>query len=105
LRVRFLPGLPSKASAVFKGGVLPVISLFEGIKEIVVAEKIEKAKAPNVLQRYYRETMGEIRKVNWPTTKEALHLTRIVLIVLVVMAVILGLLDYVFSQIIGLILA
>jgi len=70
-----------------------------------VAEKIEKAKAPNVLQRYYRETMGEIRKVNWPTTKEALHLTRIVLIVLVVMAVILGLLDYVFSQIIGLILA
>ncbi len=70
-----------------------------------MAEKIEKAKAPNVLQRYYRETMGEIRKVNWPTTKEALHLTRIVLIVLLVMAAILGLLDYVFSQIIGLILA
>ena len=70
-----------------------------------MAEKIEKAKAPNVLQRYYRETMGEIRKVNWPTTKEALHLTRIVLIVLVVMAAILGLLDFVFSKIIGLILA
>ena len=49
--------------------------------------------------------MGEIRKVNWPTTKEALHLTRIVLIVLVVMAVVLGLLDFVFSKIIGLILA
>jgi preprotein translocase subunit SecE len=70
-----------------------------------VAEKIEKAKAPNVLKRYYRETIGEIRKVNWPTTKEALHLTRIVLIVLVVMAAILGLLDFVFSKIIGLILA
>ena len=69
-----------------------------------MAEKIEKAKEPNVLQRYYRETMGEIRKVNWPTTKEALHLTRIVLIVLVVMAMILGLLDFVFSKIIGLIL-
>jgi preprotein translocase subunit SecE len=70
-----------------------------------VAEKIEKAKVPNVLQRYYRETMGEIRKVNWPTTKEAFHLTRIVLIVLLVMAAILGLLDFVFSKIIGLILA
>jgi len=70
-----------------------------------VAEKIEKAKVPNVLQRYYRETMGEIRKVNWPTTKEAFHLTRIVLIVLLVMATILGLLDFVFSKIIGLILA
>jgi len=70
-----------------------------------VAEKIEKAKLPNVLKRYYRETMGEIRKVNWPTTKEALHLTRIVLIVLVIMAAILGLLDFVFSKIIGLILA
>jgi preprotein translocase subunit SecE len=70
-----------------------------------VAEKIEKAKLPNVLKRYYRETMGEIRKVNWPTTKEALHLTRIVLIVLVIMAAILGLLDFAFSKIIGLILA
>jgi preprotein translocase subunit SecE len=70
-----------------------------------VAEKIEKAKVPNVLKRYYRETMGEIRKVNWPTTKEALHLTRIVLIVLVIMAAILGLLDFAFSKIIGLILA
>ena len=70
-----------------------------------MAEKIEKAKLPNVLKRYYRETMGEIRKVNWPTTKEALHLTRIVLIVLVIMAAILGLLDFAFSKIIGLILA
>ena len=70
-----------------------------------MAEKIEKAKVPNVLKRYYRETMGEIRKVNWPTTKEALHLTRIVLIVLVIMAAILGLLDFAFSKIIGLILA
>ena len=56
-----------------------------------MAEKIEKAKEPNVLQRCYRETMGELRKVNWPTTKEAWHLTKIVLIVLVVMAAVLGL--------------
>jgi preprotein translocase SecE subunit len=49
--------------------------------------------------------MGEIRKVNWPTTKEAWHLTKIVLIVLVAMAAVLGLLDFVFSKLIALILA
>ncbi len=48
-----------------------------------MADKIEKAKAPNVIQRYFRETLGELRKVNWPTPKEAWHLTRIVLLVLV----------------------
>lgn len=69
-----------------------------------MADKIEKAKEPNFLQRYYRETMGEIRKVNWPTTKEAWHLTRIVLIVLVIMAIVLGVLDFGFSKLIALIL-
>jgi len=87
------------------GGVLAVTPLVEGYKENVVAEKNEKAKLPNFLKRYYRETIGEIRKVNWPTTKEALHLTKIVLIVLVLMAALLGLLDFVFSKLIALILA
>ncbi len=70
-----------------------------------MATKIEKAKAANFLQRYYRETIGEIRKVNWPTPKEAWHLTKIVLIVLVIMAALLGLLDFVFSKLIALVLA
>lgn len=87
------------------GGVLAVRPLTEGNKENVVAEKIEKAKLPNFLKRYYRETIGEIRKVNWPTPKEAWHLTKIVLVVLVLMAALLGLLDYVFSQLIAVILA
>ena len=70
-----------------------------------MADKLMKAKAPNFIQRYYRETIGEIHKVNWPTPKEALHLTKIVLIVLVLMAAVLGLLDFVFSKLIALILA
>ncbi len=70
-----------------------------------MAHTLEKAKKGNFLQRYYRETIGEIRKVNWPTPKEAWHLTKIVLIVLVLMAALLGLLDFVFSQLIALILA
>jgi preprotein translocase subunit SecE len=70
-----------------------------------VAEKNEKVKGPNAIQRYFRETVGELRKVNWPTTKEALNLTKIVLLVLAVMSLILGLLDFGFSKIVALIVS
>jgi len=67
-----------------------------------VAEKGEKKIAPpNAIQRFWRETIGELRKVTWPTTQEALNLTKIVLIVMAAMAMLLGLLDYGFSWIIG----
>jgi preprotein translocase subunit SecE len=62
-------------------------------------------KKNNIFQgisRFWRETVGELRKVSWPTPKEAWSLTRIVLIVTVIMAAILGLLDFAFSQLIGL---
>lgn len=68
-----------------------------------MAEKTEKIKEPNVIQKFYRETVGELRKVNWPTTKEAWHLTRIVLIVLALMALVLGIIDIGFSELVGLI--
>jgi preprotein translocase subunit SecE len=51
-----------------------------------------------------RETVGELRKVNWPTTKEAWHLTKIVLVVLALMSILLGTLDFVFSELIKLII-
>jgi preprotein translocase subunit SecE len=70
-----------------------------------VADKKEKDKKPNALQKWYHETMGELRKVSWPTVKEAWRLTRIVLIVIVAMGAVLGLLDYVFSQLVSLLLA
>jgi preprotein translocase subunit SecE len=50
-------------------------------------------KKDNVIIRFYRETVGELRKVSWPTRDEAISLTKIVLIVLVGMAVLLGLVD------------
>lgn len=56
------------------------------------------------LKRYFQETMGELRKVNWPTRQEAWYLTKIVIVVVVIMSITLGFLDYLFSQIIGLIL-
>jgi len=48
------------------------------------------SKKQNAIQRYFRETVGELRKVSWPTRHEAWQLTVIVLVVLVFMAIFLG---------------
>ncbi len=70
-----------------------------------MADKIEKVKQPNAIQRWYRETTGELRKVSWPTREEAWRLTKIVVLVMVAMSLVLGILDFVFSHLITLILA
>lgn len=72
--------------------------------------KIEKSKPtvkrqPNRIQRYFRETIGELRKVNWPTRQEATNLTIIVLIVTFSMSAVLGLLDFIYTRLIALILS
>ncbi len=70
-----------------------------------MAEKAEKIKKESSIQRWYRETLGELRKVTWPTPQEAWRLTRIVLVVMFGMSALLGLLDFVFSKLITLLLA
>jgi preprotein translocase subunit SecE len=70
-----------------------------------VADKLEKVKQPNAVQKWYRETVGELRKVAWPTPQEALKLTRVVLIVMVIMSFLLWGLDFLFSTLITAILA
>jgi preprotein translocase subunit SecE len=62
--------------------------------------KVQAVKEPNAIVRYYRETVGELRKVVWPTREEALRLTQIVLIVITVMAILLGSADYLFGLLI-----
>jgi preprotein translocase subunit SecE len=51
----------------------------------------------NAVSRYLRETRAEMRKVHWPTREEAWNLTKIVFAVTVSMALLLGLLDYLFA--------
>jgi preprotein translocase subunit SecE len=70
-----------------------------------VAEKAERVKKENRLQRFWRETVGELRKVSWPTPQDAWRLTKIVLAVMFAMSFLLGFLDWVFSTLITLILA
>jgi len=70
-----------------------------------VADKkeVEKTKKPNRLVRWWLETIGELRKVSWPTPNEAWRLTRVVLMVMVATSIVLGLLDWIFSKLILLI--
>ncbi len=56
------------------------------------------------VQRFFQETIGELRKVSWPTRQEAIRLTEIVIVVIFLMAAVLGGLDWVYSKIFGLIL-
>jgi preprotein translocase subunit SecE len=56
------------------------------------------------IRKFYRETVAELRKVSWPTRSEAINLTRVVLIVILLMGAFLGFLDYLFTQLFGLIL-
>jgi preprotein translocase subunit SecE len=56
------------------------------------------------VQRFIKETIGELRKVSWPSRQEAIRLTQIVIIVIFVMAIILGGLDYLYGRIFSVIL-
>ncbi|NOH13405.1 MAG: preprotein translocase subunit SecE [Chloroflexi bacterium] len=58
-----------------------------------------RQQTKNPVARYFIETRAELRKVNWPTRKEAISLTRIVLIVMFLMGMFLWLLDLGFFQI------
>jgi len=59
-----------------------------------LARKDAKSRRqPNAISRYVRETVGELRKVSWPSRREATNLTIIVLIVMVIMSIFLWLVD------------
>jgi preprotein translocase subunit SecE len=74
-------------------------------KEMLVTAKKKKLNIIQKIQRFWRETIGELRKVTWPTPKEAWKMTRLVMIVMVIMAMLLGVLDFVFSQFISFLVA
>lgn len=64
----------------------------------------KKSARRNAIVRFYRETVGELRKVSWPTRQEAINLTIIVLIVTLGMSAFLGILDFLFTRLFALIL-
>lgn len=68
-----------------------------------MAEKA-KGKKSNPVQAFFRETAGELRKVSWPTRREALQLTGLVIVVMIVVGIILGATDGAARGLLGLLL-
>ncbi len=75
------------------------------VEERKKEEKTSVRKPPNAIRRYFTETVGELRKVSWPTRKEATNLTIVVLVVTLGMSAILGLLDFIFTRFFALLFA
>jgi len=70
-----------------------------------LAEKAKKVKKQeNAIQRYFRETSGELRKVSWPTWPEARRLTGLVLLVMFVVGLFLASVDALAKELLNLML-
>jgi preprotein translocase subunit SecE len=68
-----------------------------------MARKAARAKKGNIIVRFLRETRSEVKKVVWPSRREALNMTAIVLGVTVLMAAGLGVVDWLFTKLFALV--
>lgn len=66
-------------------------------------EKKQGKKRLN-LARYFKEVLGELKKLTWPTKKELLNYTLTVVAFVLVMSAIIGILDLIFSRALGLLI-
>ena len=51
---------------------------------------MSEVKQENRFKHYFKETRAEVRKVHWPTRKEARSLTTVVLVITIAMTIFLG---------------
>ena len=59
---------------------------------------VKDTKQEGGVQRWFRETRGELRKVVWPTREEALRLTYVVIGLCLAMGLLLGVLDLILNS-------
>ena len=63
-----------------------------------------RARPGQAVISYLRGTRVELHRVNWPDRQEATRLTIIVLAVTFLMAALLGLMDFIFARLFGLLI-
>jgi preprotein translocase subunit SecE len=73
----------------------------EGVSEGLVAEWTKKLKFVGLTKTFFREVRMELKKVTWPTRKETLAATVMVIILSVVVAFFLGILDVALAKLVG----
>ncbi|MCF6292151.1 MAG: preprotein translocase subunit SecE [Robiginitomaculum sp.] len=64
----------------------------------------KEIRKQNAIQRFTRETIGELRKVSWPSRQEAMNLTMVVIIVMVFMGILLSVTDILSGRLLDLLL-
>ena len=69
-----------------------------------MAAKKKTGKKQNGIQRFVRETTGELRKVSWPSREEAWHLTLVVIATMIVVGAFLSLVSGISSRLMNLVL-
>ncbi len=72
------------------------------------AKNSKKADAKKDKQKknrvnYAKEVIGELKKVSWPSKKDVIKATGVVVAISAVLGIVVGLFDYLFSTLIGLI--
>lgn len=68
-----------------------------------MARSAARARKGNFIVRFLRETRSELKKVVWPSRREAMNMTAIVLGVTILMAAGLGMVDLVFTKLFALV--
>ena len=69
-----------------------------------MAANKKTGKKQNGIQRFVRETTGELRKVSWPSREEAWHLTLVVIATMIIVGAFLSVVSGVSSRLMNLVL-
>ncbi|HYA12885.1 MAG TPA: preprotein translocase subunit SecE [Syntrophales bacterium] len=56
------------------------------------------------VMRFLKEAKGELKKVTWPTPKQTLASTSVVIIVVIIVSIFLGIVDFGLAKVIRLVL-
>jgi preprotein translocase subunit SecE len=81
---------------------LPFYFLLKLIKVIVLMDKVKLIIAK--LKQFLKEAQFELKKVTWPTPKQALASTSVVIIVVIIISAFLGIVDFGLTKIIRFVL-
>ncbi|HDP70229.1 MAG TPA: preprotein translocase subunit SecE [Actinobacteria bacterium] len=65
----------------------------------------KKKKSGKKIGGYFRDVKAELKKVSWPTRKEVISSTIVVLFIVLIFSVFIGCIDYIFILILKLISA
>lgn len=67
-----------------------------GVLDFIVSLRSNKIGMISKIKLFFKEARQEIKQVNWPTLKETRYLTFVVIGLSLFIALVLGILDYIF---------